>query len=124
VTARGEAQVIRLSLIFALLDSNDAIDIAHLEAAIAVWAYCDESAAQIFGDSIGDPVADDILLALRRNAAGLTRTDISNLFGRHRTSEQINAALTTLLTLGRAKFETKQTGGRPVETWVAIERSR
>jgi hypothetical protein len=91
---------------------------------MAIWAYCDESATRIFGDSIGDPVADDILLALRRNVAGMTRTDISNLFGRHRTSEQINAALAMLLKLGRAKFEIKQTGGRPVETWFAIGGSR
>jgi Protein of unknown function (DUF3987) len=124
VTARAEAQVIRLSLIFALLDSKDNIDTAHLEAAIAVWTYCDESAALIFGDSLGDPVADDILIALRRNTGGMTRTDISNLFGRHRTSDQINAALETLLRLGRAKFETKQTGGRPVETWFAIGESK
>ena len=65
--ARAEAQVIRLSLVYALLDGKDVIDTAHLKAAMAVWAYCDELATQIFGDSIGDPVADDILVALRRN---------------------------------------------------------
>ena len=124
VTARAEAQVIRLSLIFALLDSRDTIDTAHLEAALAVWAYCDDSTNLIFGDSLGDPVADDILVALRRNAGGMTRTDISNLFGRHRTSDQINAALAMLLELGRAKSETKQTVGRPVETWFAIGGSK
>jgi hypothetical protein len=124
VTARAEAQVIRLSLIFALLDSKDTIDTAHLEAALAVWAYCDESANLIFGNSLGDPVADDILLALRRSTGGMTRTDISNLFGRNRTSGQISAALEMLLKLGRAKFETKQTAGRPVETWFAIGGSR
>ena len=119
VTARAEAQVIRLSLIFALLDSKDTIDTVHLEAAMAVWAYCDQSANLIFGDSLGDPVADDILIALRRNAGGMTRTDINNLFGRHRTSDQIDAALAMLLNLGRARFENKQTAGRPVETWFA-----
>ena len=120
VTARAEAQVIRLSLIFALLDSKDQIDTVHLEAAMAVWAYCDQSAHLIFGDSLGDPVADDILIALRRNAGGMTRTDINNLFGRHRTSDQIGAALALLLNLGRASFENRQTAGRPVETWFAM----
>ena len=71
VTARAEAQVIRLSLIFALLDSKDQIDTVHLQAAMAVWAYCDQSAHLIFGDSLGDPVADDILIALRRNVGGM-----------------------------------------------------
>ena len=37
VTARAEAQVIRLALIFTLLDSKDAIDTDHLDAAMAVW---------------------------------------------------------------------------------------
>jgi hypothetical protein len=86
---------------------------------MAVWAYCDESAALIFGDSLGDPIADDILTALRRNTAGMTRTDISNLFGRNRTADQISAAMATLFKLGRAKLETKQTGGRSAETWFA-----
>ena len=77
------------------------------------------SAARIFGDSIGDPVADDILVALRRSPAGMTRTDLYNFFGRNRPSDQISAALVMLLKLSRAKYETKQTGGRPVETWFA-----
>jgi hypothetical protein len=120
VTARAEAQAIRLALIFALLDSRNTIDTAHLNAAMAVWAYCDHSANLIFGDSLGDPVADDILLALRARPAGMTRTDISHLFGRHRTSDQIGAALALLLRLGRTRSETASTGGRPIETWFAI----
>ena len=28
------------------------IDVAHLKAAMSVWAYCDESATLIFGDSL------------------------------------------------------------------------
>jgi hypothetical protein len=124
VTARAEAQVIRLSLIFALLDSKKEINTAHLKAAMAVWAYCDESASLIFGDSLGDPAADEILAALHNNTGGMTRTTISNLFGRNRTSDQISAALQVLLRAGRAKFETSQTTGRPVERWFAIGGSK
>ena len=129
VTARAEAQVIRLALIYAALDCTTEterveIDTAHLRAAMAVWAYCDESAALVFGDSLGDPVADDILSALHRNPAGMTRTDISNIFGRHRSSDQIGVALALLLKMGRVKFETRHTGGRPVETWFSTGGSR
>jgi hypothetical protein len=53
VTGRAAPQVIRLSLIYALLDSSPVIQQVHLEAALAVWNYCRESAAYIFGDSIG-----------------------------------------------------------------------
>jgi hypothetical protein len=86
---------------------------------MAVWAYCDASAYLIFGDSLGDPVAGDIIIALRRSPAGMTRTDISNLFGRHRTADQIGAALAKLLGMGLARFEQQHTRGRSAETWFA-----
>jgi hypothetical protein len=121
IVARAEAQVIRLALIFALLDRTDTIEPQHLEAAMAVWAYCEASALRIFGNSLGDPVADDILRALRQGgSAGMTRTEIYNLFGRHRTSEQIGAGLQLLRTKGHARPVTKETGGRPSEAWVAV----
>jgi hypothetical protein len=119
VVGRAEAQVIRLALIYALLDGIHQIDVAHLEAAMAIWAYCEESAARVFCDSLGDPVADEVLLALRRSGE-MTRTEIHNLFGRHRSADQIGVALSLLLKTGRAKFETRHTGGRPVETWSAL----
>jgi Protein of unknown function (DUF3987) len=48
ITARAEAQTIRLALIYCLLDGKDQIDVEHLRAAIAVWEYCETSAARIF----------------------------------------------------------------------------
>jgi Protein of unknown function (DUF3987) len=63
VTARAEAQTVRLALIYALLDGKDQIDAQHLRAAIAVWEYCEASAVHIFGGLLGDPVADDIMRA-------------------------------------------------------------
>src|SRR5262249_8277283 len=119
VIARAEPQVIRLALIYALLDCTSQIDVVHLEAAMAVWAYCEESATRIFGDSLGDPIADEILLALRRSG-NMTRSHMHHLFARNRSADQIGIALALLLKTGRAKYETRQTGGRPVETWSAI----
>jgi hypothetical protein len=131
--ARAEAQVIRIALIYALLDfkvGDDAfgvgahIDVMHLEAAMAVWAYCEASAIRIFGDSLGDPLADDILAALRRCQEGMTRTEIYNLLGRHRSSDQIAAALGMLLEAGRANFKTVGTNGRSIERWFAVAGGR
>jgi hypothetical protein len=121
IIARGEPQVIRLALIFALLDRKDTVAPRHLEAAMAVWAYCEASALRIFGDSLGDPIVDDILRTLRRRGPdGMTRTEISNLFGRHRTSDQIGAALQLLRTKNRVRSESRGTSGRPSEVWVAV----
>src|SRR5262249_12363831 len=87
------------------------IDEVHLRAALAVWEYCESSAAFIFGDLLGDPVADEIMRALQHAPDGMTRTAIRDLFGRHR-SDRIGAALALLATKGRARREKRQTGGR------------
>jgi hypothetical protein len=64
ITARAEAQTVRLALTYALLDGVDAIDEPHITAALALWEYCEQSAKYIFGNTLGDPVADDIERAL------------------------------------------------------------
>ena len=48
----------------------------HLEAALAVWQFCEDSAKYIFGERIGDKNADALLDALREAENGLTRTEI------------------------------------------------
>lgn len=117
LTTRAEAQVTRLSLAYALLDEADAVGEQHLTAALALWAYAEASVAYVFGDSTGNPDADAILRALRATPEGLTRTEISNLFGRNLSAARIDKALTTLYEQGRAHFASEPTGGRPLERW-------
>jgi hypothetical protein len=55
----------------------------HLRAALAAWEYCEASAAHIFGNSLGDPIADEIERALKQQfSEGMTRTAIRDLFKR------------------------------------------
>jgi hypothetical protein len=118
ITARAEAQTIRLALIYALLDRSHQIDTSHLRAALAVWEYCEASAIYIYGDALGDPVADDICRALRHAGdAGMNRTAIRDLFGRHQSAGRISAALGLLATSGRARCEPSRTEGRSAEMW-------
>ena len=120
IVARGEAQAVRLATIYAVLDLSEEIRREHIEAAIAVWDYAEESARYIFGDASGDPEADTILDALRNaGSSGLTRTNIRDLFGRNKSAERIGQALMLLQSLGKAYPETEETGGRPVERWFA-----
>jgi DNA-binding transcriptional ArsR family regulator len=120
VTSRAESHVIRLALIYSVLDQSQVISVEHLEAALEVWRYCFDSARHIFGDSLGDPDADTILDALRRKPEGLIRTDISDLFRRHRTPERINRALSVLERAGLARMVREKTGGRTAERWIAV----
>jgi hypothetical protein len=120
--ARAEAQVMRLALIYAMLDQSDVIGLPHLEAALAVWQYCEDSARYIFGSLLGDPTADTILTALRAAPDGLTRTQIANdVLGKHKPSGEISRALAALVGQRLAAPETIETGGRPSEIWRAVK---
>lgn len=120
ITARAEAQTIRLALIYALLDGAAQIQLQHLEAALAVWSYCEESAREIFGDRTGNALADRILDALRAATEPLSRTAISAVLGRHAGREQIELALDLLRQSGMARSSSVPTGGRSVERWEAL----
>src|SRR5262249_43087199 len=51
--ARGEAHVLRLAVLYAMLDCSDAIRSPHLLAALALWEYVERSVYFVFGDSLG-----------------------------------------------------------------------
>jgi Bifunctional DNA primase/polymerase, N-terminal/Primase C terminal 1 (PriCT-1) len=112
VTARAEAQTIRLAMMCALLDNSAEIRLAHLSAALELWRYCADSAAFIFGASLGNPLADAILELLRTRPEGMTRTEVSNHFGRNKTKAALDAAINTAQRNGSLRIEKRETGGR------------
>lgn len=124
--ARAAPTVVRLSMIYALLDCSRVIRAEHLKAAVALWEYAEASAKWIFGDALGDPIADEILGALRRAPNGKSRTEIRDLLGRNQKAERIEQALTVLHTANLATCVQSgggQGAGRPVERWVATRLS-
>ena len=121
VTSRGEAQTMRLALLYALLDGAEAIRREHLTAALALWDYVEASAKYVFGNSLGDPIGDDILRALRNAPNGMSRTEIRQLFQGHQSSNRIGQALALLLKHNRARVVSNaDTGGRPTERWFTV----
>jgi hypothetical protein len=118
ILGRAEAQVIRLALIYALLDNKTQIDLPHLRAAVAVWGFCEDSATQIWGDMIGDDVSDTIFAALKTaGSTGLRRTELSNLFSRHVPSARITKVLETLERAGKAERVPGPTVGHGEQRW-------
>jgi hypothetical protein len=119
-TNRAEAHVLRLSLIYALLDCSAQIGLAHLEAALEVWRYCYASARYIWGTALGDPTADAIIAALDNNPDGLTRCQLSNHFRRNKPASEMDRALNLLIERGRIRFEREETSGRTsTRYWIA-----
>ncbi len=114
ITARAEAQVMRLACVYALLDQSAVIRVEHLEAALVLWDYSEKCARFIFGDSQGDPTVDRIVAALKQGP--LTETEIRDLFSRHNTAE-VDRALAVIFNKGIAKPEIEETGGRPRTIW-------
>lgn len=120
VTSRAEAQVMRLASIYALLDRSHMVRLPHLRAALALWDYAEASAQFVFGNSLGDPIADEILRALKASPRGLTRTEIRDHFGRNQESHRIGLALALLVEHGLAQFSKEESGGRPTQRWIAV----
>ena len=123
-TGRAEAHTIRLALVYALLDSSPTIALPHLEAALAVWRYARDSTRWVFGDSLGDPTADDIWALAKERAHGISRTEVRDLFSRNKKVREIDRALATLVDAGRLQRHQSNDGtGRPAEIWVPVPRA-
>jgi hypothetical protein len=116
ILARGEAHVLRLSLIYALLDWSPVIRESHLRSALALWKYVERSAESIFAGASGDPIADRILEVLRSNGE-LGRKELHAVLGGHAKGERIEQALQFLAVSGKARVRVESTPGRSMEIW-------
>jgi hypothetical protein len=120
ISNRAPAHVLRLACLYALADASTLIQVAHQQAALALWTYAEISATTIFGIRIGHRLADYLLALLRSTPAGLTRTQIRDALGRNRHADEISEALRLLEDYGLAvKVQLTDGMGRPTTRWQA-----
>lgn len=121
LTARAEAHVLRLSMIYALMDGSEKITVDHQLAACAVWDYCERSTRFVFGTAgLGDPTADEIHRSLGSAPEGMTRSEIRDLFNRNLDAASISRALAILHQSDLARgFKVKTEKPRPIELWFS-----
>jgi hypothetical protein len=122
-TSRAEAQVLRLSTIYAALDCSSVVEICHLHAALAVWDYCRSSARLFFDTAPIDPAARRISQALDLNPQGLSKTQVRALFNRHISTERIDLALEQLISLGLVHDESAAGRGRSSTVFAKVPKA-
>jgi hypothetical protein len=122
VTGRAEAQTLRLSLLYALLDGQAVIEEKHLKAASALWRYCQDSAEIVFSDGDVEPMEPLEKLLLEKITAqpGTNRRGLHKSIGGHVPGDMLVKALASLRDKGKAKAEMRSTGGWPSECWFPV----
>ena len=122
ILGRPEAHVLRLSVLYAILDQSPVITVRSLRAPLAVWDYAERSAADFWYPPHRPAPADAILEPLRQlqfddEDRNLRAIQSKRPCGRHRC-----AALAVLedKRLAKRSQQTPEGGkGRPVEIWQA-----
>lgn len=115
---RAEAQVRRIAALYSLLDRKTDVDTKHLFAALALWKYSEASVRYIFGEKVGDRVADTIMSALQEGP--LSDTDISGLFSGNLSSSRLAQAKELLRSQGKIQSRSESTGRRPRILWEVV----
>jgi hypothetical protein len=119
--ARGRPLVLRLALIYALLDLNNEIDTPHLLAAFAIWKFNQTCVEQLFADKLESPKANKILVKLdMAGEAGISRSGINDLFKGKTPAFELNEVLTNLERKGKIRSEKKVTAGRTADWFYLV----
>jgi len=118
ITARAEAHVIRLALLYALTDGQSQIRPPHLTAALALHDYAARSAAWALTGATNNPLAEQIHATLRQHPEGLTRSQISQTLHHNQPTSKIDTALHALNAAGRVTSTQIPTRGRPAQLWT------
>ena len=99
---------------YALLAGSDIIEVEHVEAAAAVWEFCEQTICRVFAGTTPDHVVGRLLAALHdAGPAGLDGSAQRDLFSRHMAGSRLASARWELERRGLAQTVMVETGGRP-----------
>ncbi len=118
-TARAETQILRIATAYAIADGSDKITVDHLRAARAVWDYARASVVYVHGGKTGDDDTDRLLEKIRDAKNGLTKTECSAVFNKHRNKSELDSMIEYLLHDGHIEKESIPTKGRSKDVYRA-----
>lgn len=108
---RAEAQTLRLALAYALWDGQGQIDERHLQSALALWGYAQESAQYIFQNRDADPLEERVLEALKNGP--VSATELSRFFSGNVSKKRLQPVLQQLEARQKIRLCKQKTEGRP-----------
>jgi hypothetical protein len=115
MVARAAPHIFRFAMILALLQGSHFIEVEHVKAAEALWQMCEKTAWHIFGDAVGEWVADTILRTLRQpeNREGLTIEEFtSGVFSKNLKPGAFDRATALLIQADLIESAKRKTEGR------------
>lgn len=120
LTSRAEAHAAKLSLLYALLDGCNQIELQHHAAGLALWNYVDQSLRQLFPPAAtGNPLSNRILDLVRSHGGSLPWTSIYET-GHSLKAPDVDAAVSVLVDRDLLTVEEHPRGdgtsGRPRRT--------
>lgn len=117
--ARDTSHVLRWAMRFAALECTAGIERRHLEPAIDIWRRCRESVVYMLGGASRSEalVIHDALSQAGKK--GMSRTQISAMFHRHKSRDDITALLFILLREGLVRGITRKNKSHKLEMWYA-----
>lgn len=129
MTARSLPHIIRLALLYAVLDGSDRIRRHHLDAGLAVMRHSEASLFYLFGAAPGNKYARSVLSELRH--AGSTGCPRRSLLRTLRCSaDELDIAIDALHSAGSIKYKkvrptktSNRTGGRASTVWFIAEKA-
>lgn len=123
IRGRAAPMVMRIAMIYAILDRSSWIRVEHINAALSFWDYCEQSASFIFGETgEGNAEADALYDALVRSGPeGLTLTEMRRVvFKNHReATERMRSAIESLYRAAMIEQRTESSAANIARRWVA-----
>jgi hypothetical protein len=120
VVNRAEAHSLRVATLTALFNLKDAIELPHLQAALAIVDYSERSAKFVLGDRLRDREEAAILEYLKCKPQGATRTEIRrDVFHDNKPAHHVREKLASLLQAVLVRCESEPTEGRTAERWFS-----
>lgn len=119
--ARADPYMIRLALIYALLDDRDVIDVVHLQAAHAVGRYWLAGVERQWGHGLSDDAAKLLALCREVRAGGVSVRRHRAILSGHADSKRLERVRDELVRAGVGVVGQMKTTGRPATMVWAVE---